>query len=75
MSRRPGVLSPALLLLVPVMASALDLAPRDVHLRAGVSLNPDQFHAGIQARIGSPLASSSGPAWTSGSAMACACCR
>jgi hypothetical protein len=54
MSRRLGVLSPALLLLAPVTAAALDLGPHDFHLRAGFSLNPDQFHAGIQARIGSP---------------------
>jgi hypothetical protein len=54
MSRRSGLLSLALLLLVPVTGSALDLGPHDFHLRAGFSLNPDQFHAGIQARIGSP---------------------
>jgi hypothetical protein len=54
MTRYPGVLTFALLLvLVSGSASALDLTPRDVHLRAGFSLKPDQFHAGVQARIGS----------------------
>jgi hypothetical protein len=54
MTRSPGVLTFALLLvLVSGSASALDLTPRDVHLRAGFSLTPDQFHAGVQARIGS----------------------
>jgi hypothetical protein len=54
MNRVSAALSLALLLLVPAAAPALDLHPRDVHLRAGVSLNPDQFHAGVQAAIGSP---------------------
>jgi hypothetical protein len=54
MNRDSAALSLALLLLVPAAASALDLHPRDVHLRAGVSLNPDQLHAGVQAAIGSP---------------------
>jgi hypothetical protein len=51
---RPRLFSLALLLGVPAAAPALDLKPRDVHLRAGVSLDPDQFHAGLQAAIGSP---------------------
>jgi hypothetical protein len=53
MTRRPGVLSLALLLVVPATAPALDLKPRDVHLRAGFSVNPDQGHVGLQAGIGS----------------------
>jgi hypothetical protein len=31
---------------------AVDLTPREPALRAGVSFEPDQFHAGLQARIG-----------------------
>lgn len=54
MERRSVALSLALLLVVPAAAPALDLKPRDVHLRAGFSLNPDQVHAGLQAGIGSP---------------------
>lgn len=52
MNRRTGVLALALLL-VAAAAPALDLSPRDPHLRAGFNLNPDQFHVGIQAGIGS----------------------
>ncbi|HUG53530.1 MAG TPA: hypothetical protein VMR21_08010 [Vicinamibacteria bacterium] len=33
-------------------ASALDLRPRDVGLRAGLNVNPDQLGAGVDARIG-----------------------
>jgi hypothetical protein len=35
-------------------APALDLAPRDLRLRTGMSLDPDQFHMGVQAALGSP---------------------
>jgi hypothetical protein len=52
MTHRAAVLVLALAVLVPAGAPALDLAPRDFHLRAGVSLNPDQFHFGVQAGIG-----------------------
>jgi hypothetical protein len=54
MERRAVAFSLALLLAVPATGRALDLKPRDVHLRAGVSLNPDQFHVGLHAGIGSP---------------------
>ncbi|HSD26002.1 MAG TPA: hypothetical protein VLL75_01805 [Vicinamibacteria bacterium] len=53
MTRRSGVFSLALLLVVPATARPLDLKPRDIHLRAGFSLDPDQFHVGLQAGIGS----------------------
>jgi hypothetical protein len=32
--------------------TALDLGPRDAGLRAGVSLNPDQVHAGLDVQLG-----------------------
>jgi hypothetical protein len=54
MPRKHGVLAVGLLVLGTVPATALDLAPRDVHLRTGFSVNPDQFHVGLQADVGSP---------------------
>jgi hypothetical protein len=39
-------------LLAPAAAAALDLAPRGYAARAGVSFDPDQFHAGLQVQLG-----------------------
>jgi hypothetical protein len=53
MTRSTGFAALAFALATPATAPALDLTPRDVHLRAGLHLNPDQFHVGVQASIGS----------------------
>jgi hypothetical protein len=50
---RAARLALVLTAVLPSGAAALDLAPRDFRLRAGFSLNPDQFHVGAQAGIGS----------------------
>jgi len=51
-----GVARLAAVGLLAVLASppalALDLTPREPALRAGVSFDPDQFHAGLQAWVG-----------------------
>lgn len=47
-----GLLAAALAMATPV--AALDLAPREIHLRAGLSLKPDQFLVGTQATLGPP---------------------
>jgi len=39
-------------LLAPAASSALDLAPRGYAARAGVSFNPDQFHAALHFQLG-----------------------
>jgi hypothetical protein len=43
-----------LVLAAPAAVPALDLTPRDFHARAGLSLEPDQLHAGVHATLGSP---------------------
>lgn len=40
-------------LVLPLPAASLDLGPRGFGVRAGVSVNPDQFHAGIHFQVGS----------------------
>jgi hypothetical protein len=41
----------ALAVFLPASASALDLGLADPGLRAGLSVNPDQFHAGVDAEV------------------------
>jgi hypothetical protein len=42
-------------LIVPAAASARDFAPQGYAACTGVSLNPDQFHAGFQFQLGPSL--------------------
>jgi hypothetical protein len=52
MTRLAVLLALGVPLLLAGRAPALDLAPRDVHARAGLSLDPDQVHVGVQADFG-----------------------
>ena len=50
--RTPFVIATLGLLIAASPARAIDLSLRDPGFRFGLSLNPDQFHAGLQAHMG-----------------------